>query len=213
MHILLIGPPGAGKGTQAEYLVESFGLKHLSSGDILRAEIASNSSKGVEAKSFIDKGQLVPDSMIVAMMDSFISEASEAGGFLLDGFPRTLGQAEALDKLLKERNIDLNAVVLLEVDLELIIKRLTARISCPACKAIFHLVNKPPKVKGVCDNCGKALAVRSDDNEEAIRSRLEVYAKQTKPVIEYYKAQGTLVSIDAKGEVDGVRKRIAQRLR
>lgn len=213
MQLLLIGPPGAGKGTQAEFLVRDFGLTHLSSGDILRAEIASGSDRGAEAKSFIDRGQLVPDEMIVDMMDAPITEAAGKAGCLLDGFPRTEGQAKALDALLRRRELNLDAVILLEVDPELIVERLTARLSCPSCKAIFHRKNKPPKAPGICDDCGGELAVRSDDNETAIRSRLEVYANQTQAVIEHYQAQGALVSIPAEGQVDGVRQRIAERLR
>ena len=200
MRVVLMGPPGAGKGTQAEKLVEKFGMVHLSSGDIFRAEKASGSELGKKLAAIMETGALVPDDIVVEMMARAIV-AVKSSGLLLDGFPRTVTQAEALDETLTKMDAPLDAVVIITADDDEIVERITGRRSCPSTGKIYHVKNMPPKVDGVDDETGEVLVQRDDDREEVVRQRLEVYKKQTQPVIEYYRRTGKVKIV----EVDGMK--------
>ena len=195
MILMLLGAPGAGKGTQAIRLIERFKIPQLSTGDLLRQHVREGTVLGVEAKKYMDAGKLGPDDLIIRMMDERLSKPDCKNGFILDGFPRTLPQAEALGALLKKRNINLDYVFSFEVPEEILITRLTGRRTCPKCNAMYHIKNSPPKVEGVCDKCGGKLIQRSDDNEATIRNRLSVYNQQTKPLKDYYSKLGKLIEI------------------
>lgn len=182
-----MGPPGAGKGTQAKKLVEKFDMAHLSSGDIFRAEKASGSDLGKEMAGYMDAGQLIPDEVVVRIMAKAITETTATGGLLLDGFPRTVAQAESLDKQLDQAGVALNAVIVIEADDELIVERISGRRSCPKCGRIYQVKFMPPKTEGLCDDCNTGLTQRPDDTEAVIRQRLETYRQQTEPVIAYYR--------------------------
>jgi len=199
MRIVLMGPPGAGKGTQAKMLVERFGLEHLSSGDIFRAEKASGSELGQKLSGIMAKGELVPDDIVVEMMAKAI--AAVPGGLLLDGFPRTLAQAKALDETLGQAGLPLDGVVIITADDDAIVERITGRRSCESTGRIYHVKYMPPKVEGVDDETGEPLVQREDDKEDVIRQRLDTYKKQTEPVIAYYRDGGTAAVV----EVDGMR--------
>lgn len=203
MNLVLLGPPGAGKGTQAARISKTFGLLHLSSGDILRAERQAKSELGRKAQDYMDRGVLVPDELILAMMMSHV-DRSKGSGVLLDGFPRTLGQAEGLDRLLAERGMKIDAVVNMVVDDADVTRRLTGRWSCPTDGRVYHEVYSPPKKAGVCDACGSALVRRKDDEPEVVTRRLETYAAETKPLVVYYKTRGVLQEVDASGGMDEV---------
>ncbi len=197
VNLVLIGPPGVGKGTQAALLTQRLGLVHLASGDVFRHEIAEGTELGRTAKGYIDKGMLVPDEVTIGMMEArFTSVEARTSGFVLDGFPRTVAQAVALDQKLASLGIQLARVASLEIDEEVVVARITGRRVCPNCGEIFHLASRPPKQEGVCDNCGGALIVRTDDKEETIRQRLNVFHAQTEPVLAYYKVTGKLHHID-----------------
>jgi len=197
MRCVFLGPPGAGKGTQAAVLREKRSLAHISTGDILRDNVKKGTDLGKQAKEFMDSGGLVPDEVIVSMMKGRLQEPDCSSGFILDGFPRTAPQAEALGALLKEMQIPLDAVILFDVSDDVVIQRLTGRRICRSCGAIYHAVNRPPKVDGVCDACGGALYQRDDDSEDVVKKRLEVYKEQTRPLVDYYEKRGILVRVDA----------------
>ncbi|GAA2095866.1 adenylate kinase [Kitasatospora saccharophila] len=208
MRIVLVGPPGAGKGTQAHVLAKTLSIPHISTGDLFRANISQGTPLGVEAKSYMDAGRLVPDEVTIGMAKDRMLQPDAAGGFLLDGFPRNLGQAEALDAFLAEQGIALDGVLDLEVSEDEVVKRIAGRRLCRNDGAhVFHVVYNPPKVEGVCDECGGELYQRSDDTEEAVRVRLEEYHSKTEPIIGYYQEQGLLVTIPALGKVDEVTER------
>ena len=211
MIIILLGPPGAGKGTQCNRVIEKYGLAHLSSGDILRAERASKTELGRKAQSFMDSGGLVPDDVVISMMVTAIGKA--AGGCVLDGFPRTVIQAEELDKSLAEGNKKIDAIVNLVIDDDVVAHRLTGRRSCPECGAIYHIEALRPKVEGICDKCGKALMQRSDDRPDVVRNRLRTYHAQTAAVVGYYqKADKTIFDINADGSVEEITTAIFEKL-
>lgn len=205
MRIILIGPPGAGKGTQASSIQQVYPVAHISTGDILRENVKSGTELGATAKAFMDGGKLVPDDLIIAMMRSRLAQDDARAGFILDGFPRTIAQAEALDALLRELAISLDAVVLLEISDDVVVKRLTSRRVCSSCGAIYNAVAHPPKQEGVCDICGGSVVQRDDDKESVIRNRLSVYHEQTSPLVEYYCNKQMLRRIDAAGAPDSVR--------
>ncbi|QKW19979.1 adenylate kinase [Kitasatospora sp. NA04385] len=208
MRIVLVGPPGAGKGTQAHVLAKTLSIPHISTGDLFRANISQGTPLGVEAKSYMDAGRLVPDEVTIGMAKDRMLQPDAAGGFLLDGFPRNLGQAEALDAILAENGIALDGVLDLEVPEDEVVKRIAGRRLCRKDGAhVFHVVYNPPKTEGVCDECGGELYQRSDDTEEAVRVRLEEYHSKTEPIIGYYQEQGLLVTISALGKVDEVTER------
>lgn len=204
MRIILLGPPGAGKGTQAESIKAKWDIAHISTGDILRANVKAGTELGKAAKRYMDEGALVPDELIIAMMESRLQEDDAKKGFMLDGFPRTSGQAEALDKLLDRLNLKLDAVIELSVADDVVVKRLTSRRVCGRCGEIYNTVAKPPRVDSVCDKCGGEVVQRDDDTEAVIRKRLAVFREQTAPLIEYYRNKGILMTADAAGAKDSV---------
>ena len=208
MRCLIMGAPGAGKGTYADTIKKHFGIPHISTGEIFRHAIASDSELGRLAKKFIDKGNLVPDEVTNEIVKKRLKEEDCSEGFLFDGYPRTIAQAEAFDRMLKELNIKLDVVVNIDVKDEVIISRIINRRLCPSCGRGYNLVSLQPKIEGVCDDCGTALYQRKDDNEETIKSRLEFYNRQTKPLIEYYENQNLLLQIDGDGKISEVADKI-----
>ncbi|AVV40994.1 adenylate kinase [Streptomyces sp. ID05-04B] len=214
MRIVLVGPPGAGKGTQAAFLARNLSIPHISTGDLFRANISQQTELGKLAKSYMDAGNLVPDEVTIAMAKDRMEQPDAEGGFLLDGFPRNVSQAEALDEVLQTESMKLDAVLDLEVPEEEVVKRIAGRRICRKDSShVFHATYSPPKSEGVCDVCGGGLYQRDDDTEETVRTRLEVYHTQTEPIIDYYKAQGLVVTISALGKVDEVTARAMDALR
>jgi adenylate kinase len=205
MNLILFGPPGAGKGTQAQRLQAEFGMVQLSTGDMLRAELASGSDLGKRAKTIMDAGQLVPDDLMIDMIAQRIEREDCRNGFILDGFPRTIPQAEALDALLAKKGIVIDALIAIQADDEDLVKRATGRFSCAKCGATYHDTFKRPKREGVCDVCGSTeFTRRSDDNVETVRARLKAYHTQTAPILDYYGKKGLLKTIDGRKEIDQV---------
>ena len=204
MRLLIMGAPGAGKGTQAVFIKNAYNIPHISTGDMFRSAIKNATPLGVMAKSYIDKGQLVPDSVTIGLVKERLAEADCAGGFILDGFPRNLYQAEELDKLLLELGVKLDACLNIDVDQSVLTKRIVGRRVCPKCGASFHIENLKPKVEGICDYCGAQLIQRKDDTLETVTPRLEVYNTSTAPLLDYYKKQGILKCVDGEGEVEQI---------
>lgn len=204
MNIVLLGAPGAGKGTQAEKMIETYGLAHVSTGDILRAAVKAGTPLGIQAKRYMDAGELVPDAVVIGLVKARIAEPDAEKGFILDGFPRTAGQAEALDKALAETGSSLDAVVSIEVDRDVIVKRLTSRYTCRDCGKIYNVLASPPATEGVCDACGGELYQRDDDNEATVRNRLETFERSTAPLVSYYQKKGLLRQVDGDRPVDAV---------
>jgi len=204
MNLMLFGAPGAGKGTQAKFLIEKYGIPQISTGDILRAAIADKTDMGMEAKKFMDDGKLVPDSTIIGIIKDRLAEDDCAKGFILDGFPRTLPQAEALSDLMKEMNISLDKVISLNVPDELIVGRITGRRVCSKCGASFHVEFNPSKKEDVCDYCEGELIIRKDDNAETVKSRLGAYHEQTAPLIAFYTDMGVMIELDGTKDVSDV---------
>ncbi|MFF7454870.1 adenylate kinase [Kitasatospora sp. NPDC008115] len=214
MRIVLVGPPGAGKGTQAHLLAKTLSIPHISTGDLFRANIGQGTPLGVEAKSYMDAGRLVPDEVTIGMAKDRMLQEDAAGGFLLDGFPRNLGQAKALDEFLAEQGIKLDGVLDLEVPEDEVVRRIAGRRLCRNDGGhVFHVDYNAPKTEGVCDECGGELYQRSDDTEEAVRTRLEVYHTETEPIIDYYRQQGLIATIPALGKVDEVTQRAIEALK
>ncbi|MCX7736661.1 MAG: adenylate kinase [Candidatus Kapabacteria bacterium] len=208
MRIIFLGPPGAGKGTQSERICKDYNIVQLSTGDILRANRKMGTDLGKKAQSYMDSGALVPDELIIEMIRVELKNPDLANGYILDGFPRTVPQAEALDKLLEELGQKLDTVLVLEVPNEELLKRLTARRVCRTCGKSYHLIYNPPKVEGVCDADGGELYQRDDDKEEPIMNRLKVYEAQTMPLIDYYSKKNLVDKIDGVGEIDFIYKQI-----
>ncbi|GAA4539902.1 adenylate kinase [Streptomyces collinus] len=214
MRIVLVGPPGAGKGTQAAFLAMNLSIPHISTGDLFRANISRQTELGKLAKSYMDAGNLVPDEVTIAMAKDRMEQPDAENGFLLDGFPRNVSQAEALDELLETESMQLDAVLDLEVPEDEVVKRIAGRRICRNDSAhVFHVTYKQPAKDGVCDVCGGELYQRNDDSEETVRTRLEVYHTQTEPIIDYYKAQGLVVTISALGKVEDVTTRAMEALK
>ncbi|AZQ72134.1 MULTISPECIES: adenylate kinase [Streptomyces] len=208
MRIVLVGPPGAGKGTQAAYLAKNLAIPHISTGDLFRANISQGTPLGQKAQEYMRSGQLVPDEVTIGMAKDRMEQEDAAEGFLLDGFPRNLAQAEALDTILKADGLGLDAVLDLEVPEDEVVKRIAGRRMCRKDSShIFHVIYNPPAAEGVCDVCGGELYQREDDSEDTVRKRLEVYHSETEPIIDYYKAQGLVVTISALGKVAEVTQR------
>ena len=204
MNLMLFGAPGAGKGTQAKFLIEKYNIPQISTGDILRAAIVDKTDMGMEAKNFMDAGKLVPDSTIIGIIKDRLAQADCKDGFILDGFPRTLGQAEALTQLMETMKISLDKVISLNVPDELIVGRITGRRVCSGCGASFHVEFNPSKKEGVCDYCEGELTIRKDDNEETVKSRLASYHEQTTPLIEFYTKMGLFIQLDGTKDVADV---------
>jgi adenylate kinase len=209
MKLILLGPPGAGKGTQAKRLEESRGLKQLSTGDMLRAAVDSGSAVGREAKRIMDAGRLVPDDIMIRMIDERIGQPDCANGIILDGFPRTVPQAEALDAMLNRRGERLDAVIEMTVDQEALTERVSGRFSCAKCGAVYHDKFRRPRVAGRCDICGAGdFRRRPDDNPETVRTRLKAYCEQTAPILPYYREKGLLHQVDGMADVEEVANQI-----
>lgn len=204
MKIVMLGAPGAGKGTQAKRIAEAYGIPHISTGDIFRANIKAGTELGKLAKSYIDQGGLVPDEVTIGMLMDRIHEADCEKGYVLDGFPRTIPQAESLTKALAAEGNRIDAAVDIDVPDENIIARMSGRRVCPNCGASYHIVYHAPKQEGICDDCGKPVAQRDDDKPETVKKRLDVYHEQTQPLIDYYKAEGVLKSVDGTQDMDKV---------
>lgn len=204
MNLVLMGLPGAGKGTQAEKIVEKYGIPHISTGDMFRAAMKEGTSLGLKAKSYMDKGELVPDDVTIGIVRERLGKADCEKGFLLDGFPRTVAQAEALEEILNELKRPIDAVLSIDVDQDQLMARLTGRRICKDCGSTYHVVYNPPKQEGVCDKCGGELYQRADDNEETVSNRLEVNLKQAKPLLDFYEEKGYLKTIDGDQEINQV---------
>jgi adenylate kinase len=209
MNVVLLGPPGGGKGTQAKRLEERFKLKQLSTGDMLRAAVAAGTELGRKAKSIMDAGGLVPDELIIGMIGERLGQDDTKNGVIFDGFPRTVAQAEALDRLLTERGLKLDRVIELKVDEEALVARIAGRYSCKACGAGYHDTFQKPKAEGVCDACGgREFIRRADDKPETVRARLEAYRRQTAPILPYYEGQGRLSRVDGMAPIDDVTRQL-----
>jgi adenylate kinase len=204
VNLILLGPPGAGKGTQASRIVADYGVPHISTGDILRSALKNQTLMGLEAKKYMDAGELVPDSVVIGIVKDRLQEPDTAKGFLMDGFPRTIPQAQALDVVLDDLDRAVTKTLVILVDEEELVRRLTGRRICRSCQSPFHVMFNPPKTEGVCDKCGGELYQRADDTEATVRNRLEVYRAQTEPLIEYYDMAGVAARIDGDQAPDAV---------
>ncbi|RLA86133.1 MAG: adenylate kinase [Deltaproteobacteria bacterium] len=204
MNLVLLGPPGSGKGTQAKRLSERLGIPHISTGDILREAVREGTALGKEAKRFMDEGKLVPDEVVIGIVKERLRGEDCEKGAIFDGFPRTVAQAEALDRIMEELGRRVDRVIDIEVSEEEVLRRLTGRRTCKNCGAMYHVVFNPPKEPGVCDRCGGELYQRDDDREETIRERLRVYREQTEPLIDYYRSKGILYSVKGEGKIEDI---------
>lgn len=212
MRIVLLGAPGAGKGTQAKKLIEKYGMPQISTGDLLRAAVAAGTPLGKEAKSYMDKGELVPDSVVLGMVEERLKQDDCKKGYILDGFPRNTAQAEALDKMLASLKMSLTAALSVDVPFDDLMKRLTGRRTCKSCGQMYNVYFKAPAKEGVCDKCSGELFQRDDDKEATIKKRLEVYSAQTEPLIGYYKNKGILKSVSGTGSIDDIFKKVTETL-
>ncbi|MCL5061597.1 MAG: adenylate kinase [Nitrospiraceae bacterium] len=212
MRLVLLGAPGAGKGTQAKILVEKYGIPQISTGDLLRAAVAAGTPLGKEAKSYMDKGELVPDSVVLGMVQERLKQDDCKKGYILDGFPRNTKQAETLDSMLSSLNMALTAALSVDVPFEDLMKRLTGRRTCKACGQMYNVYFNAPKKEGVCDKCGGELFQRDDDKEDTIKKRLEVYNAQTAPLIDYYGKKNILKSVAGTGSIDDIFKKVCDLL-
>ena len=208
MRLVLLGAPGAGKGTQAKKLIEKHGIPQISTGDILRKAVADGTPLGKEAKSYMDKGELVPDKVVIGLIEDRLKQPDCKKGFILDGFPRNTAQAETLDAMLKKLNMPLDSALSVDVPKDDLMKRLTGRRTCKGCQQMYNIYFSPPKKNGVCDRCGGELFHRDDDKEETIKRRLDVYDAQTAPLISYYKKSGILKSVIGVGGIDEIFKKV-----
>ena len=212
MRIVLLGAPGAGKGTQAKKLIDKYGLPQISTGDLLRAAVSAGSPLGKEAKSYMDKGELVPDSVVLGMVEERLKQDDCKKGYILDGFPRNTAQAEALDKMLASLDMSLDAALSVDVPFEDLMKRLTGRRTCKSCGQMYNIHFKPPQKEGACDKCSGELFQRDDDKEETIKKRLDVYNAQTAPLIDYYQGKGILKSVSGTGSIDDIFAKVCETL-
>lgn len=210
MRLIFLGPPGAGKGTQARMLAAEHGIPQIATGDMLREALAQKTPLGLEAKAYMDRGALVPDEVVIGLVAERLGRPDALSGFLLDGFPRTVAQAEALDRLLKEREIGIDRVIFFEASEGELLRRLTGRRVCRGCGALYHMVSSPPGTAGRCDRCGGELYQRDDDNEATVRGRLSVYRTQTVPLLDYYRGRNLLVSVAGEGPMDDIARSIRQ---
>lgn len=211
MNIVLLGPPGAGKGTLAEMLKKEFSVLHISTGDLLREEMKGGTELGKKIKKFVESGELVPDQIVIEMIENKISQKESSNrDYMLDGFPRTTVQAQDLDKILKKINRPIDIAFNMDASLPIILQRLTGRRVCKQCGAIYHISNRPPKVAGKCNNCGGELYQRADDTEDTIRNRMQVYADKTAPIVQYYEEQGKLKRLNGDEETEDLLKKVAK---
>ncbi|OPX20898.1 MAG: adenylate kinase [Desulfobacca sp. 4484_104] len=213
MNLILLGGPGAGKGTQAKMMIEKYQIPQISTGDILRAAVKEGTELGKQAKACMDAGKLVPDEVVIGIIEDRLKQADCQKGFILDGFPRTVPQAEALDKTLQKMGSKIDHVLSIDVDEEELVKRLTGRRTCKQCGQMYHIIFSPPKKEGVCDKCGGELYQRDDDNEATVRSRLATYNQQTKPLIDYYSKQELVRQIKGVGSISDIFQKIVDTLR
>ncbi len=213
LNLILMGLPGAGKGTQAEKIVEKYDIPHISTGDMFRLAIKEGTELGQKAKSYMDEGALVPDEVTIGIVEERLNKKDCEKGFLLDGFPRTLAQAEALDQLLSDMDRSIDYVLHVDVDKEALVERLTGRRICPECGTTYHVIFNPPKVEGKCDKDGAALIQREDDQPDTVKNRLEVNLEQTQPMLDFYSAKGDLVTIDGGQDIDQVFDAIDEKLK
>ena len=204
MKIIMLGAPGAGKGTQAKQMAAKYEIPHISTGDIFRANIKEGTALGMEAKSYMDKGQLVPDELTVKILLDRVSKDDCKNGYVLDGFPRTIPQADVLDKAVSELNDKIDYAINVDVKDDNIIRRMSGRRACLNCGATYHIVNVPPKKEGICDTCGSELVIRDDDKEETVKARLLAYHEQTQPLIDYYNNKGILKEVDGTKDMNDV---------
>ena len=212
MRLVLLGPPGAGKGTQARMLETRFRAPQIASGDLLRKSVQNRTALGLQAKAFMDKGALVPDELVLGLIEERLSQPDAQSGFILDGFPRTVAQAEVLGSMLSQRKRSLDKVVAIKVPDEEIVKRISGRRTCRSCGAMYHVIFDPPRNISVCNNCNGELYQREDDAEETVRARLEVYASATSPLLSYYGQSGLLAAIDGTGSPEEIERRILSAL-
>lgn len=212
MNIIILGPPGSGKGTRAHIISEIFNLPVITTGDMLRKAIREKNENGLEAKTYMDMGDLVPNYIVNGIVKERMSKPDVVTGFILDGYPRSVNQAEALDEILKEKDVKLTHVLSVVLSDREIIERLSKRRSCPVCNEIYHLVSKPPKKEGVCDKCGAKLILREDDREDVIKHRLQVYRETTQPLLERYERQGLIVETDGEVPIEGLRDHLKELL-
>jgi adenylate kinase len=212
MRLVLLGAPGAGKGTQAKKLIEKYSIPQISTGDILRKAVADGTTLGKEAKSFMDKGELVPDSVVIGLVKERLSQDDCKKGYILDGFPRNTSQAETLDGVLSDMNASLDVALSVDVDKDILMKRLTGRRTCKACGQMFNIHFSAPQKEGVCDKCGGELFQRDDDREETIKKRLDVYDSQTAPLIDYYSNKGILTRVNGLGDINEIFNNIVSEL-
>lgn len=212
MRLIIMGPPGAGKGTQAAKIVDEFDIVHISTGDIFRQNIKDQTELGQQVQDILDKGQLVPDDITIQMVKNRLEEEDVQKGFLLDGFPRSLPQAEALDEILKEQGIELDRVLNIDVDPSILVDRISGRRVC-SCGASFHIVANPPKEEDICDECGGELIQRADDNEETVKDRINVYETQTAPLIDYYEKKNLVFTVDGSQGIDEISKTLIDELK
>jgi len=208
MRLVFLGPPGAGKGTQARELAAAHHVPQIATGDMLREAASAGTPLGATAKSYMDRGALVPDDVIIGLIAERLAKPDAKSGFVLDGFPRTIPQAEALARLLGDLGQALDRVIYFDVPEAELLRRLTGRRSCPVCQSTYHVISNPPRREGICDKCGAALVQRSDDSEGTVRHRLEVYAKQTAPLLDYYRGRGLLATVEGEGPIDAVQAAI-----
>jgi adenylate kinase len=210
MRLLFLGPPGAGKGTQARELARELGVPQVATGDMLRDAVAARTPLGLEAQRYMDAGSLVPDEVVIGLIADRLRKPDARGGFILDGFPRTVAQAEALDRLLKDVGQAIDRAVYFDVGVVELVRRLTGRRVCPQCGATFHMVSAPPRIRDRCDRCGSGLIQRDDDREEIVRNRLGVYARQTAPLLDHYRARHLLSTVPGEGDIAAVRRAVWQ---
>ncbi len=210
MIVVFLGPPGSGKGTQAKKLSQELGLLHISTGDILRDAVRKQTELGIKAKEYMDKGELVPDNLMVALIEEVMPKE---GGFILDGFPRTVPQAIALEEMLKRYGKGVDKVFLFDLSEEVVVDRLSGRLTCSQCGAVYHKRYNPPKKEGVCDLCGGSLVQREDDKEEVVRRRYRVYTEQTRPLVEFYEERDKLIRLDAEQDIQEINRRLLKVLK
>jgi len=208
--VVFLGPPGSGKGTQAKKLSQELSLMHISTGDLLREAVKNQTPLGLKAKEYMDRGELVPDNLMIALIEEVMPKE---GGFILDGFPRTVPQALALEEMLRSYKRDVDKVFLFDLSEEVVVERLSGRLTCPQCGAVYHRKYNPPKQEGVCDLCGGKLIQREDDKEEVVRRRYRVYKEQTSPLVEFYQKRNKLIRLDASQNIQEVNKRLLEVLR